>query len=198
MRPLRQVFPIAATVISLLFSPLLIVVLLIVPTSAQSDPSIAIRVLGPQWEQLSRRAGMIFAGTVLACPGQPLHSDHGVPSVEIKLLVDRAIVGVEPGQVLTIHEWTGALSGHPSMHPGEHLLLFLYPPSHLGLTSPVGGFQGQIRLDSRGMTMVDPSPQSHPESQTSGTIPPIATREIHFRPVTLNELERAIRAARGE
>src|ERR1700747_3536220 len=31
----------------------------------QSDQVIAERVLGPQWKQLSRRAGMIFTGTVL-------------------------------------------------------------------------------------------------------------------------------------
>jgi len=194
MRPLRQVFPVAVSVDVV---PLLIVFLLIVPTSAQSDPS-AIRVLGPQWEQLSRRAGMIFAGTVLACPGQSARSDHGVPSVEIKLHVDRAIVGVDWGQVLTIHEWIGALSSHPTMHPGEHLLLFLYPLSRLGLTSPVEGFQGQIRLDSLGTTVVDPAPRSDLESQTSGAISQTGTREIHLRPVTLTELERAIRAARGE
>jgi len=36
---------------------------------AQSlDQAIADRVLGPQWKQMSRRAGMIFAGTVIAAP----------------------------------------------------------------------------------------------------------------------------------
>jgi hypothetical protein len=32
----------------------------------QSDEVMAAHILGPRWKQLSRRAGMIFAGTVLA------------------------------------------------------------------------------------------------------------------------------------
>jgi len=33
------------------------------------------------------------------------------------------------------------------MSKGEHILIFLYPPSRLGFTSPVGGSLGQIALD---------------------------------------------------
>jgi hypothetical protein len=36
------------------------------------------------------------------------------------------------------------------MRGGQRLLIFLYPPSRLGLTSPVGGPLGQVVLDSRG------------------------------------------------
>jgi hypothetical protein len=36
----------------------------------QSDQVIAERVLGPQWKQLSRRAGIIFVGTVLIAAKQ--------------------------------------------------------------------------------------------------------------------------------
>jgi len=165
---------------------------------AQSDQDAAARVLGPKWQQLSRRAGMIFAGTVLASPSQPLRSDRGVPSVEISLRIERAIAGVEPGQILTIREWTGALSSHPAMRPGEHLLLFLYPPSHLGLTSPVGGAQGQIRLDALGSAVIDQGSRSRSAAQTSLSVSPTATRDTSSRPINLTQLERAIRAARGE
>src|ERR1700676_3284098 len=94
----------------------------------QSDQVIAEHVLGPQWKQLSRRAGMIFAGTVLtaatetattqtaapdlalpaAVPGTP-------PPIQLSFRVDLPIAGVERGQILTIHEWAGAWSMHRPM-----------------------------------------------------------------------------------
>ena len=111
---------------------------------------------------------MIFSGTLIGTTAPEVRTDRAVPAVELSFRVDRAIAGVEAGQVLTIHEWSGAWSQLRPVRRGEHLLLFLYPPSHLGLTSPVGGAQGQIRLDSAG----------------NGT--------------TLTQLERAIRGARGK
>jgi len=36
------------------------------------------------------------------------------------------------------------------MRGGQRLLIFLYPTSRLGLTSPVGGPLGQVLLSSRG------------------------------------------------
>jgi hypothetical protein len=84
----------------------------------QSDQVIAERVLGPQWKRLSRRAGMIFAGTVLTAATQgattqPAATDRAVPAavpratpaVQLSFRVDHAIAGVEHGQILTIHEW---------------------------------------------------------------------------------------------
>jgi hypothetical protein len=65
--------------------------------------------------------------------------------------VDEPIAGVERGQILTIREWAGAWSMHRPMSRGEHILIFLYPPSRLGLTSPVGGSLGQIALDPSGV-----------------------------------------------
>ncbi len=118
----------------------------------QSDQVIAERVLGPQWKHLSRRAGMIFAGTVLAAAPPTATADRPAPgqtpSIELSFRVDEPIAGVERGQILTIREWAGAWSMHRPMNKGEHLLIFLYPPSRLGLTSPVGGSRGQIALDS--------------------------------------------------
>ena len=72
--------------------------------SQDMDQALAERVLGPQWKQLSRRAGMIFAGTVLS--GSPTTERGWAPtfSVELCFRVEHAIAGVERGQVLTIHE----------------------------------------------------------------------------------------------
>ncbi|HTR23933.1 MAG TPA: hypothetical protein VMI10_08100 [Terriglobales bacterium] len=159
-----------------------------------SDSSTAQRALGPEWKRLSRRAGMIFAGTVLRaeqpvrCGNKPNSSDEACPVsrvaaipsssfAELRFRIDLPIAGVEAGKILTIHEWAGAQDRHRPLRPGDRVLLFLYPPSRLGLTSPVGGLQGQIRLDSTGQQIQQHSPLS---------------------PITLTQLARAIRAARGD
>jgi hypothetical protein len=81
----------------------------------ESDQVVAERIPGPQWKQISRRAGMIFAGTVLAGTTRTA-TDHtaatdralttavpaATPAVQLSLRVDRAIAGVELGQILTI------------------------------------------------------------------------------------------------
>ncbi|MGA8539475.1 MAG: hypothetical protein WB566_08235 [Terriglobales bacterium] len=98
--------------------------------------------------------------------------------------VDEAIAGVESGQILTIHEWTGAWARHRPMMAGQHVLIFLYPPSRLGLTSPVGGSLGQFDLDQTGKYVADHRRKS------------FATEAGES--VSVVQLERAIRSAREE
>ncbi|MGA7295039.1 MAG: hypothetical protein WBW53_15560 [Terriglobales bacterium] len=177
----------------------------------QSDDQLAAEgVLGPQWKQLSRRAGMIFAGTVLVAESptgisqnetrQPGVAQTGIsrgarpvpgttPAVQLCFQVDEAIAGVERGQILTIHEWAGAWSRQRPMNKGQHVLIFLYPPSRLGFTSPVGGSMGRIDLDSTGKHVAQRSPAAalapqHVSADTSA--------------VSVIQLERAIRSAREE
>src|SRR2546421_12196791 len=40
------------------------------------------------------------------------------------------------------------------------MLIFLYPPSRLGLTSPIGGAAGQVVLDSRGEIVKTSPPEA--------------------------------------
>jgi hypothetical protein len=180
--------------------------------SAQSsDQAIAERVLGPQWKQLSRRAGMIFAGTVLAAPTQtvPVQTVAGGPvgpgaaaAIELSFRVDEAIAGVDPGQVLTIHEWAGAwaMQFQRPMSKGQHVLIFLYPASRLGLTSPVGGSLGQVALDSTGKNV-----SKNAERPAEGVGLRIASSRRSSAAinsgsgtVSVVQLERAIRSAREE
>ncbi len=170
----------------------------------ESDQAAAERVLGPQWRHLSRRAGMVFAGTVLSDRIQTSRTDRGVPSIVLRFRVDRAIAGVQTRQVLTIHEWTGAWSLYAPMRRGEHVLLFLYPASRMGLTSPVGGPQGQIRLDATGRNVADYRPVVPAAMQNAvrRNAPPVrdsaSVTRITGALVTLDQLERAIRFARGQ
>ena len=130
---------------------------------------------------------MIFAGTVLGASTQTVTTGASTtrtaatarplpgttPAIELSFRVDEAIAGVRPGQVLTLREWAGAWSMHRPMSQGQHILIFLYPPSRLGLTSPVGGPLGQVSLDLTGKNV----------SQSS---------------VSVVQLRRAIRSARSE
>ena len=115
-----------------------------------SDRAGARRVLGPHWREISRASGMVFSGTVLSVESQPTGKGQPLPVILTKLRVDRAIVGVAPNQIVTVHEWAGAWDTHHAMSAGERFLLFLYPSSRLGLTSPVGGRLGLVALDGRG------------------------------------------------
>src|SRR5208337_2186200 len=176
------------------------------PAAAQqSDHAIAERVLGPRWKQLSRRAGMIFAGTVLAAPTQTVATqtaatDRAVPgttpAIQVRFRVDRAIAGVEQGQILTIHEWAGAWSMHRPMRSGQHILIFLYPPSRLGFTSPVGGALGQVALDPSGKNVAEQKPAASPGLQNEPSPRPRVPGAT--RSVSVVQLERAIRSAREE
>jgi len=166
----------------------------------QSDQVIAERVLGPQWKQLSRRAGMIFAGTVLTAAKQTVATDRpgpvATPAVELRFRVDEAIAGVEPGQILTIHEWAGASSRQRPMRRGQHFLLFLYPLSRLGLTSPVGGSSGQVALDANGKNVSDHEPKPAATFESRNESPPQTGATVDT--VSVAQLERAIRGAREE
>ena len=171
--------------------------------ACESDQAAAERVLGPQWKHLSQRAGMVFAGTALSDRIQTARTDRGVPSIALCLRVDRAIAGVQPGQILSIHEWTGAWSLYPPIRRGEHVLLFLYPPSRLGLTSPVGGPLGQLRLDAAGLNVLEHQPVV-PASMQDAVRPNSRPARDSARgtrvtrtPATLDQLERASRSARG-
>jgi hypothetical protein len=182
-----------------------------VAAAQQSDQVVAERVLGPQWKQLSRRSGMIFAGTVLAAAAQTVTSqtlatDRAVPAgvpaatpaVQLTFRVDQAIAGVKQGQILTIHEWAGAWSMHRPLSSGQHILIFLYPLSRLGFTSPVGGSLGQVALDPSGKNVskyeqkagaaVSPRNESSPQP-----LVPADTQSV-----SVVQLERAIGGARNE
>ena len=203
-----------------MFAPALVCLSLTTFSAAQvSDQLAAARVLGPHWRQISRSSGMIFSGTVLSVGAQPVGKGHSLPVVVTNFRVDRAIAGVQADEILTVREWAGAWDSHRALRSGQRLLIFLYPTSRLGLTSPIGGRAGVIALDSRGELAVSSLPadrQSTDDSGTSGAearheksvliaaVHRCATQKPPFakcvigpaRTVTLQQIERAILNAR--
>jgi hypothetical protein len=103
---------------------------------------------------LTQNSGYIFDGTVLSVQAVP-NDDHDLATMQITFRVEQAIRGTRAGQILTIREWAGLWNSGERYHVGERLLLFLYSPSALGLTSPVGGAAGRFAVDSGGNAVID-------------------------------------------
>ena len=103
---------------------------------------------------LVRGAGSIFSGTVTAIERQPATSGHTLDTVAITFHVENAIRGATPGEFLTISQWIGLWSGGQRYRVGERVLLFLYAPSKLGLTSCVAGGLGRLPIDAWGRVLL--------------------------------------------
>ena len=91
------------------------------------------------FDRVVSAAGIIFSGRVTSVSRTPLPTGESPPSTAVTFQVDQAVRGVLPGQNLTIHEWAGLWDRGERYRVGERVMLFLYSPSKLGLTSPVAG-----------------------------------------------------------
>jgi hypothetical protein len=104
---------------------------------------------------LARNSGYIFDGTVLSVERIAPPNPASPEVLQISFRVEQAIRGVRNGQVLTICEWAGLWSSGERYRTGERLLLFLYSPGKLGLSSPVAGSLGRFAVDSGGNAIFD-------------------------------------------
>jgi hypothetical protein len=108
--------------------------------------------------QIIRAAGIIFAGRVTFVgraagrfeEASASSFEQGASSTTVTFQVEDAIRGSSTGQRLTIHEWSGLWNRGERYRVGERVLLFLYPPSRLGLTSPVAGLTGRFAINPQG------------------------------------------------
>jgi hypothetical protein len=102
-----------------------------------------------------RNSGYIFAGTVQSVQ-RISPKGNGVATVQVTFHVNQAMRGVRAGQTLVVREWAGLWQSRERYRKGEQVLLFLYPPSKLGLTSPVGSTLGRFPIGHDGLVGVDP------------------------------------------
>ena len=139
---------------------------------------------------LCQKAGFIFAGTVLAVErGEPPSGNHGVATMRVTFRVDDAIRGVQSGQTFVLREWAGLWGTEKRYWPGERLVVFLYPVSRLGLTSPVGGAAGRFPMDRNGNVLL-----SSGRGQTGAANPHVRKAA----PVSGSEFAGAIRRVQEE
>jgi len=159
---------------------------------AQSRTTVPVRTLPPGLGEVTRRAGLIFAGRVVKIePVRVADADH-VASVRITLQVEQGVRGARAGQTLAFREWAGLWTGEERYRLGQRLMLFLYAPSSLGLTSPVGGAAGKFALDRDGKIVLT-------EAQLQAIrISPNPLRINIGRRIPLRDFSRAIRRMRGE
>jgi hypothetical protein len=104
--------------------------------------------------QIAQAAGIIFSGRVTFVGQSGPVSGHAPAATIITFRVEQAMRGTVPGQSLTIHEWAGLWNSGEHYRVGEHVLLFLYPPSKFGLTSPVSGSLGRFAMDPLGRVLI--------------------------------------------
>ncbi len=150
---------------------LVLLFLAVLPLAAQPK-SLFIPQL-PHWQKMTRDSGMVFSGVVT----QVRRSAASTGTTQITFRVENAIRGVRRGQILTIKEWGGLWNRGERYVAGERVLLFLYPKSKLGLTSPVGGTSGRYAVDAAGRVLI-----GGPQAIGPQTISPQASRP---RPVPL-------------
>ena len=103
--------------------------------------------------EMVRAADRIFWGRCLQTePGR--EPSTGLPVTAYTFEVLRGIKGAHTGESIRFRQLsggaTGAIRGLPEFSQGQEILLFLYPDSRLGLTSPVGLAQGMFRVGKSG------------------------------------------------
>lgn len=144
----------------------------------------------PNLRLLSLKSGYIFEGTVTAVERVPAAGPHNVATTRISFHVDRGIRGVSTGRMLVIREWAGLWSAGERYRTGERVLLFLYAPSKLGLTSPVAGALGRLAISSQGTVVLPPGDlQTFPDNPIRGQ------RLYDQRGLSSRDVARAIRRA---
>jgi len=119
------------------------------PSNASNALSSALAIPKPILRHMIRDSGRIFAGAVIKIERVDPGPTSGIATIQITFRGEDPIRGVRRGQVLQIREWSGLWQTGESYRVGERVLLFLYPPSKLGLTSPVGGTSGRLQIDRK-------------------------------------------------
>lgn len=98
-------------------------------------------------------SGRIFSGTFFQIEHHNSDSSSALATTVIRLKVEEAIRGVQKGEIVEVKEWAGLWQAGERYRPGERVLLFLYPPSKLGLTSPVGR-SGRLPVNNAGRVLL--------------------------------------------
>lgn len=118
-------------------------------------PHLPIRAPVFGFPDVVRAAGMIFSGTVTAIERRPpANQAQAIATVAITFHIEHAFHGATPGENVTISQWIGLWSSGQRYRIGEHVLLFLYPLSKLGLTSCVAGPMGRFEVDAWGRVLL--------------------------------------------
>lgn len=98
-------------------------------------------------EELTDMAEVVFSGTCIKSREIEASPKSKFPAVEFTFLVDSGIRGVKDGETYSFKQWKATV-GNEGYKVGESYVIFLHGKSKIGLTSPVGFYQGQFRVSS--------------------------------------------------
>jgi hypothetical protein len=138
---LRFVRVLSALLLPLLVSPL---------TAGQALPSADLSLAN-----LNDSAGMVFSGTVIQIE-HAIATDAKPAFVRVKFRVDQAVHGCNAGDEITIAEWAELWIRGDRYRKGQRVLIFLYPPSQTGFSSPVAGDVGTLTIGPDGLLRITP------------------------------------------
>jgi hypothetical protein len=109
---------------------------------ALSSHSKSMTVLPMNLDQMAQDSGKIIHGRVVAVR-EEIHETLRIPVSIISLQTEECLKGDATGQV-QFRQVKGM--GLPVYRQGDEIVIFLYPESKVGVTSPVGGDQGLFKV----------------------------------------------------
>lgn len=169
----------------------LCILLLSLPAFAVRPAPITDPVI-PNVPKLTKSSGYIFAGTVKSVERIVPRNPQSAAVMRITFQVQRGMLGVSSGKTLAINEWAGLWQSGERYRIGEQVLLFLYPPSKLGLTSEVGGGMGRFQLDHGGKVI------GRPVGGMRRSAIPTSTAPSRPTPITIDDIAREVQRALEE
>jgi len=171
----------------------------------------AASVLPLTLSQMTDQAGRIFVGKCVSLSSDL--DENGIPATYARFEVEDGVKGTASGESVLVKQFgtsraplkvgegesavvplkTMSLTGG-SYEAGRDYLLFLYPESTLGFTSPVGAGQGRFEVKEGGSN-------GHSPLQAASVVNPLNNRFLEtFRegPVALPEMVKEIRKKMAE
>ena len=101
-------------------------------------------------EELTNEADRIFAGLCTDIEEIENDPESGLSVVKYTFRITEQIKGLDDKDEITFKQWSKTTSDF-SYEVGTKYILFLYPDSELGLTTPVGFLQGQFNVNKKGL-----------------------------------------------
>ena len=100
-------------------------------------------------EEITSASDRIFAGICTGAEEIEEDLESKLPVFKYTFKITEAIKGLNGKEEITFKQWKPTTNG-ASYEIGEKYVLFLYPNSERGLTSPVGFLQGQFEIQKKG------------------------------------------------
>jgi hypothetical protein len=101
-------------------------------------------------EEITSASDRIFTGTCINVEEIEEDPESKLPVFKYTFKITESIKGLEGKEQVTFKQWkpTAKDAGYEM---GKKYILFLYPNSERGLTSPVGFLQGQFEIEKKGL-----------------------------------------------